>query len=58
VWTSANGLSWHRFTVAQFGLVDDPGERVFAMTDAGSDGSVTLIAGSASEHGKVGAYVW
>jgi hypothetical protein len=58
VWTSANGLNWHRFTAAQFGLVDKPGEQVFAMTDAASDWNVTLIAGSASEGGKVCAYVW
>jgi hypothetical protein len=58
VWTSANGLNWHRFTAAQFGLVDDPGERVFAMTDAGTDWSVTLIVGSANKDGKTCAYVW
>jgi hypothetical protein len=58
VWTSANGVNWHRFTAAQFGLVGDPGERVFAMTDAASDWSVTLIVGSASKDGKVCAYVW
>ncbi|MGD0555956.1 MAG: sialidase family protein [Streptosporangiaceae bacterium] len=58
VWTSPNGLTWHRFTAAQFGLVDDPGERVFAMTGAGTDWSVTLIVGSATEDGKTCAYVW
>jgi len=58
VWTSPNGLTWHRFTAAQFGLVDDPGEQVFAMTDAGTDWSVTLIAGSARKDGKTCAYVW
>ena len=58
VWTSANGLNWHRFTAAQFGLVNEPGERVFAMTDAASDWSVTVIVGSASKDGKVCAYVW
>jgi hypothetical protein len=58
VWTSANGLNWHKFTAAQFGLVNAPGERVFAMTDAASDWSVTLIVGSASKSGKVCAYVW
>jgi hypothetical protein len=58
VWTSANGLNWHKRTAAQFGLVDDPGERVFAMTDASSDWSVTLVVGSASKDGKVCAYVW
>jgi hypothetical protein len=58
VWTSKNGLNWHGFTAAQFGLVDDPGERVFAMTGAGTDWSVTLIVGSASKDGKVCQYVW
>jgi hypothetical protein len=58
VWTSANGRTWHEFTAAQFGLVGDPGEQVFAMTDAGTDRSVTLIAGSAHEDGKTCAYVW
>jgi len=58
VWTSPNGLDWHRFTAAQFGLVDEPGERVFAMTDAASDGDVTLIVGSADKDGKTCAYVW
>jgi len=58
VWTSANGVTWHRFTAAQFGLVNFPGERVFAMTGAGTDWSVTLIAGSAHKNGKTCAYVW
>jgi hypothetical protein len=58
VWTSPNGLNWHRFTAAQFGLVDAPGEQVFAMTDAGTDWNVTLIVGSASKDGKTCAYVW
>jgi hypothetical protein len=58
VWTSPNGLAWHRFTAAQFGLVNAPGERVFAMTDAATDWSVTLIAGSATKDGKTCAYVW
>jgi hypothetical protein len=58
VWTSPNGLTWHRFTAAQFGLADDPGEQVFAMTDAATNWSVTLIAGSATKGGKTCAYVW
>ena len=45
VWTSPTGLNWHRFTAAQFGLVNVPGEQVFAMTDAASDWNVTLIVG-------------
>jgi hypothetical protein len=58
VWTSPNGRTWHEFTAAQFGLVDDPGEQVFAMTDAGTDWNVTLIVGSAHKDGKTCAYVW
>jgi len=58
VWTSPNGRAWQEFTAAQFGLVDDRGERVFAMTDAATDWNVTLIAGSAREGGKTCAYVW
>jgi hypothetical protein len=58
LWTSANGLNWHKFTAAQFGLVNEPGEQVFAMTDAASDWSVTLVVGSASKDGKICAYVW
>jgi hypothetical protein len=58
VWTSPNGRTWHAFTAAQFGLVGDPGERVFAMTDAGRDWNVTLIVGSADKDGKTCAYVW
>jgi hypothetical protein len=58
VWTSPNGLTWHRFTAAQFGLVNAPGERVFAMTGTGTGRSVTLITGSAAKDGKTRAYVW
>jgi hypothetical protein len=58
VWTSPNGLNWHRFTAARFGLVGVPGEQVFAMTDAASDWNVTLIVGFANKGGKTCAYVW
>jgi len=58
VWTSPNGLTWHKFTASQFGLVSAPGEHVFAMTDAATDWSVTLIVGSATKDGKTCAYVW
>ena len=58
MWTSPTGLNWHRFTAAQFGLVNVPGEQVFAMTDAASDWNVTLIVGSANKDGKTCAYVW
>jgi hypothetical protein len=58
VWTSPNGLTWHKFTAAQFGLVDVSGERVFGMTAAGTDWNVTLVAGSATKGGKTCAYVW
>ena len=58
VWTSPNGVTWHKFTAAQFGLVNAPGEQVFAMTDAATDWSVTLIAGSAHKGGKTCSYVW
>jgi hypothetical protein len=58
VWTSPNGLTWHQHTAAQFGLLDDQGERVFAMTDAATDWNVTLVAGSATLDGKTCAYVW
>jgi len=58
VWTSPNGLTWHKHTAAQFGLVSVPGEQVFAMTDAGTDWNVTLIVGSANKDGKTCAYVW
>lgn len=58
VWTSPNGRTWHEFTAAQFGLVDEDDEQVFAMTSAGTDSNVTLIAGSAHEDGKTCAYVW
>jgi len=58
VWTSANGLNWRERTAAQFGLADDPGERVFAMTGAASDWNVTLVVGSARKDGKVCSYVW
>jgi len=58
VWTSPNGLTWHRHTAAQFGLVSVPGEQVFAMTDAASDWNTTLIVGSANKGGKTCAYVW
>lgn len=58
VWTSPTGLNWHRFTAAQFGLVNLPGEQVFAMTGAASDWNVTLIVGSANKDGKTCAYVW
>ncbi len=56
--TSPNGLNWHRFTVARFGLVSVPGEQVFAMTDAASDWNVTLIVGFANKGGKTCVYVW
>ena len=58
VWTSPNGLNWHRFTAARFGLVSVPGEQVFAMTDAASDWNVTLIVGFANKGDKTCAYVW
>lgn len=58
VWTSPNGLNWHRFTAARFGLVSVPGEQVFAMTDAASDWNVTLIVGFANKGSKTCAYVW
>ena len=58
VWTSPNGLTWHKHTAAQFGLVSVPGEQVFAMTDAASDWNVTLIVGSANKGGKTCAYAW
>jgi len=58
VWTSPNGVTWHKFTAAQFGLVSVPGEQVFAMTGAGTDWNVTLVIGSANKGGKTCAYVW
>jgi hypothetical protein len=58
VWTSPNGINWHAFTAASFGLVNDPGEQVFAMTSAGTDWNVTLIVGSAHLNGKTCSYVW
>jgi hypothetical protein len=58
VWTSPNGMHWHRFTAAQFGLLDKPGEQVFAMTTAGTDWDVTLIVGSAHQSGKTCSYIW
>ena len=58
VWTSLNGVTWHKRTAAQFGLVSAAHEQVFAMTDAATDWNVTLIAGSAHKDGKTCAYVW
>ena len=58
VWTSADGRAWHRFTAQQFGLVDHPGEQVFAMTNAAASGTMTLIVGTARSGGKVCSYVW
>lgn len=58
VWTSANGVVWHRFTAAQFGLVKEPGEQVFAMTSAAASGSTTMIVGTARSEGQVCSYAW
>ncbi|MGH3172093.1 MAG: sialidase family protein [Trebonia sp.] len=58
VWTSPNGVTWRERTAAQFGLVNAPDEQVFAMTEAGTDWNVTLIAGSAHKDGKTCSYVW
>ena len=58
VWTSPNGVVWHRFSAAQFGLIVVPGEQVFAMTGASTVANTTMIVGSARVGTNVCAYIW